>query len=102
MLPDLPTIAQAHEQRLKPLRWLAAELRLYGLSALITTDRDQPFLRVALDGASGDADAKVRVGRRDGHPCYVWAGGAADHPLFDPAGAARRLAVALRRERAGR
>ncbi len=96
MLADQPTSAQTQEARVKPLRWLEAELRMYGLATVLVPDPMRAYLRVV----HGAATETVWLDTHDGHRCYRWGEPpATTHPLFDPAGAARRIATGLRRER---
>lgn len=99
---DESTATRTHERRIGSLRHLDHELTLSGVSAYLVPDGPSPYLRVELSGTHGE---NVRVSVRDGQRCYLWAGGdAAHHSLADPAGAARRILIALgeRRDRAGR
>lgn len=89
-----------YEQRLKPLRWLLDELNTnYSVTAYLMTDAPAPFVAVSMPGTYG---CRVRLARVGGRCVYVWGEPPATHHAADPAGAARRLVVALRRDRRDR
>ncbi len=97
MLADQPTTDQMREARLTPLRWLEAELNMYGVATVLVPDPVRAYLRLV----HGAATETVWLATYEGQRVYRWGEPSTTHPLFDPAGAARRLAVMLRRERVG-
>lgn len=99
MLSEPPATPPTYEHRVGSLRRLDRQLELSGVPAYLVPDGSSPYLRVEMGGTYGET---VHISGRDGRRCYQWAGGDAGHSLADPAGAARRILIALRRERRDR
>ncbi len=94
MIPDRRTSAQTQQAGVTPLRWLEAELQIYGVATVLVPDPVRGYLRVV----HGAATETVWLDTQEGQRVYRWGEPSATHPLFDPAGAARRVTTMLRRE----
>lgn len=99
MLSDAPTAGKTQSSwlaRCETLEALAHELRRFAVNALLISDQATPYVRVHLSGTAGD---RVTLSLRDGQEVYEWSSTQGQHPTMDPAGAARRMATQLGRER---
>lgn len=78
----------------RQLEEVAHELRgRYLIDAHLVPDQATPYVRVSVPGTGGD---RVSVTSGDDRRFLLGATGVT-HPLFDPTGAARRIATRLRR-----
>lgn len=101
MLPQAPAPEKPpeteYDRRRKPLQWLADEVNSMSATANVMMDQYTPYVNVNVPRTLG---YRVTMTMRDGRHVYQWSGWDITHPVADPAGAARRIVIALQKERA--
>ncbi len=79
----------------RTLEELAEELTVLGWSTRLEQDNPYPYLRVMVNGVYREY---IFAARHD-EPHYTWASTSRQHPIDDPAGAARRITADLEHRR---